>query len=197
MRPTLKHIAHNLHTLHTELHTTPLSTRPHSQTGVRSGTTGSTPPCNITSLDYLIDVDTRLTELCMNIATDLAIPITPGTHSAAQWCAWLYRHWDNLDPLTWKEDLEQELTDLDAELQAKLHPTTTDLTHEHRQTARSICHRLATMGHNTQPATLRQWARRGHITSVPVEGNRNGYLLTEVLNYMTYTSEENQEKEVP
>lgn len=51
--------------------------------------------------------------------------------------------------------------------------------------------------HNTQPATLRQWARRGHITSVPVEGNRNGYLLTEVLNYMTYTSEENQEKEVP
>lgn len=169
MKHTLTRIKTNLHTLHTELHTDPLSTRPHSQTGVRTGTTGSTPPCNITSLDYLIQVQDRLTELCTNISADLTIPIPTGTYNTITWCRWLHQHWDNLDPLTWKEDLEQELTDLDAELQARVHPTQPNAPKlPDWATASEIA---AATGKTTQAA--RKWLSRHNIDNYTQGGKKH------------------------
>lgn len=40
------------------------------------------------------------------------------------------------------------------------------------------------MGHRIQPATLRQWHKRGKITAVERTDGTNGYLLSEVFDYL-------------
>ena len=177
----LKHLANHLHHLQTEVWEARYHSTRTSQTGVRHTTTGPTSPTNDTQLTYLLEIQTRLRELCTNISEDLTIPIPTTAAVGNYWAAWLYRHRTQLPTLTWFTDLEAELTDLESELRHHIHPQNPHLYIEHRQSARSICARIANMGHSIQPATLRQWHKRGKITAIERTDGTNGYLLSEVL----------------
>lgn len=57
---------------------------------------------------------------------------------------------------------------------------------EPRQTAAAICQRLASMGHRVTPEQLTLWHHRSAgAVSVEKRGQRNLYLLTEVLEWIT------------
>lgn len=181
LAPTLRRLATHLHHLQTEVWEARYHCARTSQTGVRANTTGPSSPTNDTQLTYLTETQTRLRELCTNISEDLTIPIPQTAAVGNFWAAWLYRHHPNLQHLTWYTDLTEELTDLEAELRHHIHPQDPNLHIEQRQSARSICARLANMGHRIQPATIRQWHKRGKITAVERADGTNGYLLSEVL----------------
>lgn len=186
LRTTLRHLAGHLHHLHTEYLGSKLGAARTSQTGVRTGTTGPTSPADDTQLDYLLDAaHPIITGWAKNLAAQTAAPGLPLDQPLATWCAWLNRNRALLLAMDWAEDCIAELQDLDTELRHHIHPTDPHLQIEHRQTSKSICYRLGNMGHRITPAQLRGWARRGHITSVDINGGHNGYLLTEVLEYLS------------
>ncbi|MGJ4082033.1 hypothetical protein ACN4DI_01870 [Corynebacterium macclintockiae] len=178
---TLRHLAHHLHHLQTEIWENRYHAARTSQTGVRHTTTGPSSPTNDTQLTYLTETQTRLRELATNTSEDLHLLIPHNTQVGNYWAAWFYRHHTQLQDLTWYTDLTEELTDLEAELRHHIHPQDPNLHIEQRQSARSICARLANMGHRIQPATIRQWHKRGKITAVERADGTNGYLLSEVL----------------
>lgn len=184
LAPILRRLAGHLNHLQGELRDQPLHAPRYSQTDSHKSHGGPKPPCDTTQLDYLLDLNERMGELCGNIADDLnlMLPHKVKTNGNGMWCAWLLRHTSKLPRLTWYPDLTTDLTDLEAELRHHIHPQDPNLQIEHRQTSRSICHRLATMGHTITPDLLRQWAKRGKISAIELKGGRNGYLLTEVLD---------------
>ncbi|TYR17950.1 hypothetical protein FYJ88_03745 [Corynebacterium urealyticum] len=93
-----------------------------SQTGVRANTTGPSSPTNDLTLDYVVDVQLRLRELCTNAADDLAQPVPTGTTVGGFWVRWLGQQAGSLTQLEWYDDLVQELVDLEAELRHRIHP---------------------------------------------------------------------------
>lgn len=179
---TLKRLAGHIHHLRTEAYENPLGTPPPKETpGAHTGGNPK-PPTNLTTLTLVIDADQRLQELSLNVAGDLAIPTPPTPRAAGEWCAWLYRHHADLEALDWYADLVQEITDLEADLAARVAPPASPHI-EQRQTARAIIRRLNGMGHKNKinASTLRKWVERGQITAHQDSRGRNRYLLSEVL----------------
>ena len=187
LAPILRHLAGHLNHLQGDLRDQPLHAPHYSQTDSHKSHGGPKPPCNTTQLDYLLDLNERLGELCGNIADDLhlMLPHKVKAHGNGMWYAWLLRHASKLPTLTWYPDLTDALVDTEAELRHHIHPPQSNPQYEQRQTSRSIIYRLHQMGHTTiTPNTLRQWAHRGKITTITTPGGRNTYLLTEVLSAM-------------
>lgn len=182
-RQVLRQLANHLHHLQAELYDTGLPAARQSQTGARTTTTKGRPPCDITMLDHLhTDVMPRIAGWAYNLSTDTGLTIPTTVITNGFWCAWLNRHAGTLTTMPWAQDCYDELHDLQAELQAHIHPPQPNPQYEQRQTARSIIHRLHQMGHTTiTPDTLRQWAHRGKITTITIN-SRNGYLLSEALD---------------
>ena len=183
LRTTLKRLAGHIHHLRTEAYENSLGTPPPKETPHAHAGGTPNPPTNLTTLTLVIDADQRLQELALNVAADLAIPTPPTPRAAGEWCAWLYRHHTELHSLDWYDDLAQEITDLEADLAARVAPPATPHI-EQRQTARAIIRRLANMGHKNKinASTLRLWAHRGKVTAHQDSQGRNRYLLSEVLD---------------
>lgn len=163
---TLRHIANHLHTLQTNYWESDLHAARQSQTGVRTNTTGSNTPGDDTQLEYLNQIQDRLQELCENIRDDLTIPIPAAARVGAFWAAWLHRHRHRLKELTWYDDLEQELTDLETELTTHIHPTrphTINL--PDYATADEIAKALG-----KTPQAIRKWCTRHHVTAYTQNG---------------------------
>lgn len=162
----LRRLANNLHTLQTDYWDSDLHVVRQSQTGVRHTTTGPSTPGDDTQLDYLNEIQSRLEELSTNVSEDLALPIPAQARIGPFWAAWLYRHRHKLEKLTWYDDLTQELTDLDSELTARIHPT-----QPHRinlpdyATADEIAKAVG-----KTPAAIRKWCTRHHITAYTQAG---------------------------
>ena len=179
---TLRRLAGHLNHLQDHIYDTPLHATRYSQTDSHQSHGGPKSPTNDTDLDYLNEVQGRLGEMVKNVSEDLGILIPRNVVTGNFWAAWLYRNRNKLPQLGWYEDLVDNLTDIETELRVKIHPQDPNPQIEHRQTARSICHRLDRMGHHIRPATLRQWAQRGKITAIEQADGKNGYLLSEVIN---------------
>lgn len=186
LRTTLRRLAGHLHHLESELHDAPLHAPRYSQIDSHQSHGGPRPPTNLTQLNYLMeDVAPIITGWATNLAASATLTGLPTNQPLATWCAWLSRHRHTLLTMDWADDAVTELQELETELRHLIHPQDPNLQIEHRQTSKSVCYRLGNMGHRITPAQLRGWARRGHITSVDINGGHNGYLLTEVLEYLS------------
>lgn len=179
---TLRRMAGHINHLRDAIRDQPLRAPRYSQTDSHQSHGGPKSPTNDHDLDYLNDVQARLREITCNVSEDLNLVIPHNVHAHGHWTAWLYRNRNKLPHLSWFDDLTDNLTDIETELRVKIYPQDPNPQIEHRQTARSITHRLERMGHHIQPATLRQWAQRGKITAIEQADGKNGYLLTEVLD---------------
>lgn len=191
-RQVLRQLAGHLHHLHQELLDTGLPAARQSQTGARTTTVKGRPPCDLTLIDTIehtpINQDgptpgPSIRGWAYNLAADTSIPTPlPVSQPLTLWCAWLNRHADSIAAMPWAAEAYDELTAIETTLRHQLNPTNPHPQYEQRQTARSIIHRLHHMGHTTiTPDTLRQWAHRGKITTITING-RNGYLLSEILD---------------
>lgn len=163
---TLRHIAGLLHTLQTNYWESDLHAARQSQTGVRTNTTGSTTPGDDTQLEYLNHIQDRLQELCENIRDDLTIPIPAAARVGAFWAAWLHRHRHQLPQLTWYDDLETELHDLETELTTRLHPTKP---HRPNLPDYATAQEIAKATGKT-PQAIHKWCTRHHITAYTQNG---------------------------
>lgn len=137
---------------------------------------------------WTLSDDAYFTELLTEYVQDAARyirPVPTKTRDGIILCQWVEHHADTIATLPVAPyllaELQDSATQLDQRLQRTRPPQPVSIV-EHRQTARSICARLGQMGHRIQPATLRQWHKRGKITAVELSNGRNGYLLTEVLD---------------
>lgn len=185
LRTILRRLAGHCHHLQAELHDAPLHAPRYSQVDSHQSHSGPRPPTNLTGLNYLMEeVHPIITGWATNLAASATLTGLPTGQPLATWCAWLSRHRLVLLKMDWADDAVVELQELEVELRHHIHPQDPHHHIEHRQTARSICHRLATMGHHIQPATLRQWHKRGKITAIEQSNGHNGYLLTEILDQL-------------
>lgn len=161
---TLQQIAHHLHVLQKDFWESGLHAARQSQTGVSTNTTGPSSPGDDTQLDYLIAVQARLAELATNISEDLTIP--RAAEVGGFWAAWMYRYRHQLPNLNWYSDLVQELTDLESELKARLHPVRPDTIRlPDYATAEEIAKATG-----KKPDTIRKWCTRHRITAYTQEG---------------------------
>lgn len=124
LRDLLRHLACHLATIINDLETGPLAAVKQSQTGVRNTTTGSRPPCDTTTLDYLItDVGPRLRGWATYLQQDAGVTGLPVNRPLPVWAAWLSRHRETLLAQAWATDATAELAELESELRHRLHPT--------------------------------------------------------------------------
>lgn len=175
--------------LYTQLDAAKLSSANSGAGGVANGH-GPRLPCSTWALDTDVDLSSKLHEL----VSDAATTITPGRafpHDGAKLATWLAFHAEACTRLDWADDLHQEIRDQCNQLNRLLNPAgiaEIAARPERRQTARSICAKLSSMGHKATPELLRQWAHRGHITSLTRADGKNTYLLTEVMERLTKAS---------
>lgn len=159
LRTTLSRLGGHLATIIEDLETDPLRAVKQSQTGVRNTTTGSRPPCDTNTLDYLItDVGPRIRGWATELQRCAGVTGLPVNQPLNVWTAWLSRHRDTLAAQDWADTAADELTDLEAELRHRLHPT------DPAQQAAAVtglvtAEYLRSTG--VKPGTVRQWRSRG------------------------------------
>lgn len=166
LRDLLRHLAGHLATLHEDLEEAGWHAARTSQTGVRTGTTGSKPPCSITDLDFLIDeVSPVIRGWCTELQRCARITGLPqGWVPLNVWVAFLSRNRSALLAQDWGQDAAAELSDLEYELRHRLYPNlkqrenlpTGEL--PPRLTEAEMCQAF-----NVQPSTIRSWKNRGKI----------------------------------
>ena len=173
LRDILRHLADHLATLHEDLETDSLHAARQSQTGVRTGTTGSRPPCSITDLDYLTTDEERedkpsprviIRGWCTELQRCAGITGQPFGQPLNVWAAWLSRNRGVLLAQTWAEDAVDELRALEGQLRDRLYP---NLTPRENLPAGPLPPRLTETemcdAFNIQPATVRSWKNRNKI----------------------------------
>lgn len=149
-------------------------------------TFNSVPPAPIWTLSDDAHFTTYLTEYVQDAARYTTTKPTSITNGQTM-CAWIQTEANTIATLDVAPLLMTEMTNQIKELNTRLartRPPQPISIAEHRQTARSITHRLAQMGHKLEPATLRQWAKRGKVTVVTNTQGHNTYLLTEILDQL-------------
>lgn len=110
--------------------------------------------------------------------------------TGAMCCAHL---WRNAGEVCWKHPAAQELLELLEEQTAYIvrklrarYPEPRPLPKaEPRHNATTIVRLLGQKGHRITPQHLTTWAARGHITTAHTTTGATGYLLTEVLDWVT------------
>lgn len=165
LRILLRRLADHLAKLHEDLEEDSLHAARQSQTGVRSGTTGSKLPCRAPDLDYLLtDVAPRIQGWCQNLQDTAHVTGLPAGQPLNVWVAFLSRHRLVLLDQDWADEAVTELGRLEEELRARLYPNLTpraDMptgTLPPRLTETEIC-----QAYSVQPATVRQWKHRQKI----------------------------------
>lgn len=171
----LRRLADHLATLHEDLETDGLHAARQSQTGVRSNTTGSRPPCNLTDLDYLTTDEERedkpsprviIRGWCTELQRTAGITEYPAGKPLNVMVAWLARNRRVLLDQDWAEDAVAELRELEAQLRHRLYPqdpaakdwslTASEL--PDRATEDQLCTALG-----VKPGTIRAWKSKGKI----------------------------------
>lgn len=179
LRLLLRRLADHLATLHEDLEEDSLHAARQSQTGVRSGTTGSKPPCSITDLDYLTTSEERedkpspwviVRRWCTELQRCAGVTGQPFGQPLNVWAAWLSRNREVFLAQDWADAAVDELRELEAELRARLYPndpekiTRPDMTTEERELPTLCTTDQLCSAYNVQPATIRKWKERGKIT---------------------------------
>ena len=144
-------------------------------------TPGPKPPAPM----WAISLDAEITQMLWETTIDAARRITPHYRPARTWescCHYLAEHATAVLSLDYGQDLAATVdTCLDLIEEA----IGTQQHHgERRQTASSICTRLAQEsrgGITITPPLLRKWCERGKITARQDSAGRNLYLMSEVL----------------
>ena len=173
LRLLLRRLADHLAKLHEDLEEDSLHAARQSQTGVRSGTTGSKPPCSITDLDYLTTSEERedkpspwviVRRWCTELQRCAGVTGQPFGQPLNVWAAWLSRNREVFLAQDWADAAVDELRELEAELRTRLYPNLTPRTPmptgalPPRLTETEIC-----QAYSVQPATVRQWKHRQKI----------------------------------
>lgn len=179
LRDLLRKLAAHLATLHEDLEEAGWHAARTSQTGVRTGTTGSKPPCNVTELDFIVTDDeakqrvsptTTVKLWCKYLHTETGISIRDVMGEPANvWVAWLSRHRAALLSMPWADEAIRELSDLEYELRHRLYPTEPhkiarpNMAIEHGELPTLCTTEQLCSAYNVQPATIRKWKERGKI----------------------------------
>lgn len=166
----LRRLANHLATLHEDLEEDALHAARQSQTGVRTGTTGSKLPCRATDLEYLVtDVAPRVQGWCQNLQDTARITGLPVGQPLNVWVAFLSRHRGALLEQDWADTAVDELGKLEEELRARLYPndpekiTRPDMNTEARELPTLCTTDQLCSAYNVQPATIRKWKERKKI----------------------------------
>lgn len=129
----------------------------------------SKPPVPITSLDYLVtDVEPRVRGWCQNLAAD-GVTGYPAGARVNILVAWLSRHRTALLATPWAQDCIDELTDLEAELRAKLYPTEPT---RPRLPAFATADELGKATGRTTDA-IRRWCKKHHVECFTISGTKH------------------------
>ncbi|MBC3178130.1 hypothetical protein [Corynebacterium lujinxingii] len=154
---------------------------------IMRATPGPAAPGNPRAIHLAVELDGFLHELC----ADLRDQIEPGRVLEADGI--MLTRWIGFNAhviaatIDWTDDLVDALAGYTARARrvtgtAPRQPPKI----EPRQTAAAICQRLASMGHRVTPEQLTLWHHRSAgAVSVEKRGQRNLYLLTEVLDWIT------------
>lgn len=172
-RNLCRSLGSHLAILHEDMETDGLHAARQSQTGARTTTVRGRPPCNIADLDYLITDDEKamrpspesiIRGWCRLLCETAGITLGPVANQPTNvWCGWLWRNHTAVFAATWAQDCIDELTDLEAELRAKLYPTMPNFSMTLQQlpdlfTADQLCDAFG-----VKPATIRKWRERGKV----------------------------------
>lgn len=173
-RNLCRSLVSHLTILHEDLETDGLHAARQSQTGARATTVRGRPPCNVADLDYLVTDDEKTMKAspesiirgwCRLLCETAGITLGPVADQPTNvWCGWLWKHHTAVFSAAWADDCIDELTDLEAELRAKLSPTEPNYNLTTAQLPELITADQLCQAFNVQPATIRKWKQRGKIT---------------------------------
>lgn len=189
LRDLLRKLAAHLATLHEDLEEAGWHAARTSQTGVRTGTTGSKPPCDTIALDYIItDVSPRVKGWCHNLREDTGLAGIPLNQPLNHWAAWLSRHRETLLEMPWADDAVEELVKLEEELRHRIHPTDPNqialmasIAKDRKDTARNVARMLsASMGKRVDRNKVMYLAKSGRVGTYPGPDGETHYSLVEV-----------------
>lgn len=172
---TLRRMAGHINHLRDAIRDQPLRAPRYSQTDSHQSHGGPKSPTNDHDLDYLNDVQGRLREITCNASEDLALVIPHNVHAHGHWTGWLYRNRAHLPQLSWFDDLTDNLTDIEAELRTKIHPTDP---HEVKLPDYATAEEIAkALGKSTD--SVRKWCKRHEVTSY-LQGGKVQYRTAEL-----------------
>lgn len=139
------------------------------------------PHVNPTAFRDYEQISRELYHWCLtwrDIACPTAVPVNK-QWSGQQYCNWII---ENSAIIAATPDAELFTQDLEryASMLLRYLPPATEVP-EHRQTAKSICHRMRTLGYDITPELLRKWAERNKVTIAKRPNGENLHLLAEVL----------------
>lgn len=189
LRDLLRPLAAHLATLHEDLEEAGWHAARTSQTGVRSTTTGSRPPCDMILLEWLVGEDgprPTIQGWATNLQQDAGVTGLPVNQPLNVWVAWMSRHRASLLTMPWADEAIGELSDLECELRHRLYPNLKQRENlptgalPPRLTEQEMCDAFS-----IQPATVRSWKNRdkirdtGHTKRVLVKGEAEHHRLYE------------------
>lgn len=178
-RNLCRSLGSHLAILHEDMETDGLHAARQSQTGARTTTVRGRPPCSIADLDYLItdyekamrpSPESIIRGWCKLLCETAGITLGPVANQPTNvWCGWLWRNHTAVFAATWADDCIDELTDLEAELRAKLYPT---------EPTRPRLPDFATaeeLGKATGRTTdaIRRWCKKHHVECFTISGTKH------------------------
>lgn len=155
-------------------------------------TPGPQTPGDARAVHLGVDITIWLGEIAKDIRNHIEPSRALVDESGVSLCRWIQFNAALIAELDWADDVADALLDYTRRIDRFLGgPPTVDLNRpEPRQYAPAICQRLSSMGYRVNPETLRQWVARSsttpHPISVEILRGKSRYLLTEILDYLTW-----------
>lgn len=172
--------------------------------GWRRPTPGPKPPCSVSVLDLLVDVEQRLREYAGNLAEDVlgsrihGADITPREWAESRrtipaLCDFLRRHLDALASREWAQDAADDIARMHRDFAdhaeppppapkpTALNPAAAATT----GTAAELSRALTAAGYDVPAGTIRRWGSTGTITKYTDTTGRPVYRLGDIHTHIT------------
>lgn len=130
-----------------------------------------------------VENEQRLREVAFNAFSDLGIKLKDDDGVVSNLLPKIAFHAQAISELSWADDFHQELEDQARQMGKWLNPPETGpvANEDPYLTADSIQRSLTNKGLGADPATIRQWASRGHVATKTRRDGKRAYRLADII----------------